>query len=358
MPFAAVHSPAERHEPCQSFFFDWLSWKTSHLIGWTGSWAMTHDILQSDLDVAIRLIRADGTDAEIVETLTARGVAPIRALQVARDLRFGKLVAPFNPAAPGVELRDMSDPTDEEPPQPRRTAPAPKRSVWGRESKSSGRKSKAPFWIVVFLGFCFAGGGGAVVYHIRIQRHLHDTSASDRSDSAPRGDDSTPSRSRPPEEPLPSSSAVLDLQADGLHLANALVNASNALFAISGVLGPPTRTNRLDQVGKIIYAYDHHGILLYAGEAAGADSVVLDYDGAGGTNGTLLPFAGTIKLGDNLVQAKTRSSDLAAIRQLNLSNPANDSGTFRGRCNNLDVFFAYLNGPARLSLVEINLKGR
>jgi hypothetical protein len=318
---------------------------------------MTHDILQSDLDVAKRLIRANGTDAEIVEALTARGVAPIKALQVARDLRFGKLVTPFNPAAPGVELRDMSDPPEAEPAKPRRINPAPKRSEWGRESKWSGRKSKAPFWIVVFLGLCFAGGGGAFVWHFRMQRQMQEA-AFEGSDSAQHVDDSAPSRGRSSEEALPSSSAVLDLQTDGLHLANALVTATNALFAISGVLGPPTRTNRLDQVGKVIYAYDHHGVLLYAGEAAGGDSVVLDYDGAGGTNGTLLPFAGTIKLGDNLVKAKTKSSDLAAIRQLNLSNPANDSGTFRGRCNNLDVFFAYLNGPARLSLVEINLKGR
>jgi hypothetical protein len=319
---------------------------------------MTHDLLQSDLDVAKRLIGANGTDAEIVETLTARGVAPLKAQQVARDLRFGKLVTPFNPAAPGVELRDMSDPTDAEPPKPRRTASAPKRSEWGRESRYSGRKSKAPFWIVVFLGLCLSGGGGALVWHIRMQRQMQETAGMDRPDSALSMDGSVSPRSRPAEETLPSSGAVLDLQTDGLHLANALVTATNALFAISGVLGPPTRTNRLDQVGKVIYAYDHHGVLLYAGEAAGGDSVVLDYDGAGGTNGTLLPFAGTIKLGENLVKAKTRSSELVAIRQLNLTNPTNDSGTFRGRCNNLDVFFAYLNGPARLSLVEINLKGR
>jgi hypothetical protein len=312
---------------------------------------MIHDILQSDLDVATELIKANGTDAEIVEALKVRGVPPLKALQLAQDLRRGRLVTPANPSPPRA-AREGSEATGGS----ERSRSVRRRPGWGRESHHG--KSRASHWVIFFLLFCLAAGGGAVVWHIRTQRNLRNAAGVNDSQELPAGKSSLPGRSRPADEPLPSSRAVLELQTDGLHAGDALVTASNALRALSGVFGPPTRTNRLDQMGRVIYAYDHDGILLYAGQGAGGDSVVLDYDGVGGTNGTLLPFAGTIKVGDRAIQAKTRSSDLTTIPQLNLNNPENTSGTFRAHCNHLEVTFAYLNGPTRLSLVEINLKAR
>ena len=104
--------------------------------------------------------------------------------------------------------------------------------------------------------------------------------------------------------------------------------------------------------------HDRHGILIYSGKGSGDDAIVLDYDGVGGTNGTTLPFAGTLKCEEQLIQADTSSSRLTSMKQLGLSNRGTEEGTFQARCYNLDLVFAYLNGPARLSLIEINLTGR
>ena len=154
-----------------------------------------------------------------------------------------------------------------------------------------------------------------------------------------------------------ASQLVLELQPDGLHIGPNLVTPRNAWRAVSEVIGLPTRTNRTDQLKSVIYAYDHHGLLVYSGEGSGNDSIMLDFDALGGTNGTTLPFAGTLKFETNLIHADTDASALASIKNLGLSNPGNDAGTFRGRCNNLDLYFAYLKTSSRLSVIQINLKG-
>jgi hypothetical protein len=106
----------------------------------------------------------------------------------------------------------------------------------------------------------------------------------------------------------------------------------------------------------VIYAYDQHGLLVYGESGAGTESIVLDFEGTGGTNGTASPFIGTLKIDNHLIAAETGARELTSIKQLGLKDPGADGGIFGGQYNGLELIFAYLKSPQRLSLVEISLK--
>lgn len=76
---------------------------------------MTHDILQSDVDLAKDLVRANRPDPEIVNALVQRRIDPVKAARLVADLRQGKTVVPerivFSRPAPA----QASDATAEAP---------------------------------------------------------------------------------------------------------------------------------------------------------------------------------------------------------------------------------------------------
>ena len=63
-----------------------------------------------------------------------------------------------------------------------------------------------------------------------------------------------------------------------------------------------------------------------------------------------------LRIEDQVIRADTDSETLAGIKQLGLTNPGTSGGILSGRYHNLDLAFAYLKGPQRLSLIEIDLK--
>jgi hypothetical protein len=347
---------------------------------------MTQDILQSDLDFARGLIRASHADAEIVAALMRRGVASAKASQVVNDLRLGKLVRPIDPILP--EFASPHSPTERpESASDAELQPRPPAASRGapRHAQSNNKKPRSlpiPRFVKVALIIMSATVclGALYLAWLTNQRYHATTDALlDQWESAPAKDESL--RARIAQRRFNASESarwnaanhpnaktgasgfftgaglVLELQPDGLHIGQSLVTPGNACHTISEAIGPPTRTNRTDQPKSVIYAYDRHGLLVYSGEGAGDDSIMLDFDAQGGTNGTTLPFAGTLKFETNLIHADTDAGALAAIKKLGLSNPGNDTGTFRGRCNNLDLYFAYLKSSSRLSVIQINLKG-
>lgn len=71
---------------------------------------MTHDPVQSDLELANRLLKAGCPDPEIATVLTARGLEPAKAAQLVADLRSGKTITLETPF--GSETGDLLDSED------------------------------------------------------------------------------------------------------------------------------------------------------------------------------------------------------------------------------------------------------
>jgi hypothetical protein len=61
---------------------------------------MTHDILESDIELATKLLRSNQPVPEILNTLVRRGIDPGKAVQLVEDLREGKTVRPDLPLTP------------------------------------------------------------------------------------------------------------------------------------------------------------------------------------------------------------------------------------------------------------------
>lgn len=62
---------------------------------------MTHGVVQSDIELAKKLVEAGCHDAAICATLCWRGVDAIKAAGLVQDLRQGKLTQPQLPLVPG-----------------------------------------------------------------------------------------------------------------------------------------------------------------------------------------------------------------------------------------------------------------
>lgn len=153
-----------------------------------------------------------------------------------------------------------------------------------------------------------------------------------------------------------SAPLVLELQPDGLHIGGSLVGGSNLLPAIANVLGAPTRTNQAAAAGTIIYAYDDHGLLIYSQPGGRTNHVVLDCEATGGANGTTSPFAGTLKVEDQVIGPDTDLETLAGFKNLGLDNRKSGSTIWGGHYHSLGLIFAYLKSPEHPSLIEIDLK--
>ena len=148
----------------------------------------------------------------------------------------------------------------------------------------------------------------------------------------------------------------MELQPDGLHLGGSLVTKGSVLTTVANLLGVPTRTNQAGQTDTVIYAYDRQGLLIYAQKGGGTNSIVLDCEAIGGANGTTFPFTGSLKVEDQVIGPGTDSQALTAIKKLELKHPGTGDSVWGGRYNDLDLVFAYLKSPQRLSLIEIDLK--
>ena len=78
---------------------------------------------------------------------------------------------------------------------------------------------------------------------------------------------------------------------------------------------------RLRPAGTIIYAYDVHGLLIYSQPGGRTNHIVLDCEATGGANGTTSPFAGTLRVEDQVIGPDTDSQTLAGMKKLGLDTP-------------------------------------
>ena len=145
----------------------------------------------------------------------------------------------------------------------------------------------------------------------------------------------------------------MEVRTDGLYLDGARLTRAQAWANIAKALGSPTRTNEFMKGPRKIFAYDHHGILLYGESPEATDSIVVDFEGSGGTNGTSHPFPGSLQVVGHAIENGKDSA--SAMRELKLNKPKPDSLVFSAEYDGTDVIFSYDN-PKKLSIVEIVLK--
>jgi hypothetical protein len=324
---------------------------------------MTHDILQSDIELATRLRDGHRTDEEIILALVHRGVDPGKAAQLADDLRSGRKATVESPLPAELTLarrsRSRSSARRASQSPPKRSPEPESRRKPRAQPTASGRKKPAVIWLVTAALAVLSIG--VVGNALRQRFHTETLSQEEQALEAAGAKVGGIARKASATVTAPSqtgspASLALELQPDGLHIGGSLLTGGNILPTVANVLGVPTRTNRVGQTGTVIYAYDHHGLLIYLQPGGGTNSIVLDCEATGGANGTTSPFAGTIKVQDQLIGPNTDAQTLTGIKELGLGSPRTGGSVWGGRYHNLELVFAYLKSPRHLSLIEIDLK--
>jgi hypothetical protein len=306
---------------------------------------MTHDILQSDIDLARKLLDSGRPVTEIVAALAHRGIDSSRAAQLVADLQSAKPVVPDKP----IEIRLRPKPaeiTGSDPGRSRRTELPAQRT----DRSQSRRKADGFPWFTIIA---LTSAALCVAAFVLISRKSHKSDSTDQAGSkssyAPIG--ANQSRSRAGLDP---KSISIEVAPDGLRLCGNLVSREGFLAGIFEILGPPARTNQVEKGDQIIYAYDACGLLVYSPKDSGHRSLVLDFDASDGPAGTKKAFVGPLKVDNHLVQASTDAASLGLIKGLELQSPKSASGIFRAQYGGLELVFGYLKTPERLSLVEID----
>ena len=106
---------------------------------------MIHEVLQSDVEVARRLISSGHPDPEIVVALTSRGIEPAKATQLLDDLHHGR--------RPAVQVLVVPRPSGDgavgSPGTARGDAPQEKHSHGSRSRGGKHHPSGIPWWFVI-----------------------------------------------------------------------------------------------------------------------------------------------------------------------------------------------------------------
>lgn len=322
---------------------------------------MTHDILQTDIELAIRLMGEQRSAEQIIRALLNRGIDPAAAARLVDDLRSGRDVTAQSPLPQELHFRRrLRTPGKRAAPGAltlvRSGTPDPQTGPLDLQPRDHRGRSRPLARIAMGLAALALVALGFVLY----QRYQNQAFAPAEpaasfypADAAvvPGATSVAPTAQEPPPAPL-----LLELQPDGLRVAGKLATRETLLAVLAELLGSPTRTNEVVQTGVMIYAYDHHGLLVYAQPGGGTNSIVLDCDATGGVNGTTHPFAGSLKLEERFIRPDMNSEELTAIKALALQTPGGSGNVWNGRYHDLDLVFAYLKAPGHLSLIEIDLK--
>jgi hypothetical protein len=313
---------------------------------------MTNDILQSDIDLARKLLDASRSSDEIVAALSYRGVNAERAAQLIAGLQAGKTVEADRP----IRIRLQSAKTQETAPfaekQGQKSAQADL-SGERREPQPRRRKVNRFRWFTVLA---LAAACVCVAVFVLLNRKAHSNVLAEQRGSS--GSEKTAGFVRSTGasgQGFEATAISVEVEADGLRLCGNPIARENFLPTIFKILGAPTRTNEMEKA-EVIYAYDACGLLVYAPRDAGHCSIVLDFDGSDGAAGTKTAFVGTCKINKQDVRANTQAASLGAIKELGLEPPKSDSGIFHAHCGSVDLLFGYLKNPGRLNLIEIDFK--
>jgi hypothetical protein len=123
---------------------------------------MTHDILQTDIDLATRLKDDQRPDEEIILALAHRGVDAAKAVELVDNLRNGRppTSQPLIPPEFARSRRSRSRNVAREPGQnpPTRSAPAASRAERQSQPALQGRKKSVVLWLaaVALVGLAVA----------------------------------------------------------------------------------------------------------------------------------------------------------------------------------------------------------
>jgi hypothetical protein len=197
--------------------------------------------------------------------------------------------------------------------------------------------------------------GVCIVAFVFLNRRSHKTATIDQ---APSKSALAPLAAREPatQPRLDPKLISVEVKRNGLELCGSPLARESFSASIFKILGAPSRTNQLEQMDRIICAYDAFGLLVYLPKNSGDYSIVLDFDASDGAAGTKNAFVGKLKVNENFVHAGTDAASLALIKELAVEAPSSASGIFRAQYGALELVFGYLKSPERLSLVEIDLK--
>jgi hypothetical protein len=313
---------------------------------------MTHEILQSDIDLAERLLKEGQPDDEVSAALVRRGIEPGKAAALIADLHAGRpvrtqVMLPPELAAVVLSKRAVAEPNGSN----SRKQPAPSRSDARASARAHAGGQKSAFWFWVIVLFLV---GLAVVTAWVIFRHY----APNRGAGAgPTEAGIFSPRARAAVNPRKTSAELaLEIRPGGLYVNGTRMTRDSALRSLTEKLGAPARTNRVGQSDRVIYVYDAHGLLVYARHDGVGECLVLDFEGLGGLHGATNAFAGTLIAAGTLLRPDTDSQTLRNFKNLGLTNSQPDGGILSGRCQDVSLSVAYLSSLDRLSLIELDLK--
>jgi len=297
---------------------------------------MTNQILQSDIDLARRLLSIGRPEAEIVKALGYRKVDADRAARLINELRHGSNVQPDVPEMGSLPRTAREDST---------SIPA-RQHVKLDPGEFAARQPKRSIpWFMMTLIVALAVCTGAVI----VSNHrTHARLAASMALADTTEDTTVKALAR-----TPTSGVSVELRADGVHLGSRLLNRTNALGALVQAFGAPSRTNIVEDT--VMYAYDTQGLVVHCPKEKQNDCLVVYFDALGGDNGARQPFIGTLRIGGHKIQGTTDTQTLISFKELGL-NQSGSNSVMETRCNGVPVSFAYLENPARLSLVQIELK--
>ncbi len=323
---------------------------------------MTHDLLQSDIELAMRLMTDGRADDQIITALVQRRLDPAKAARLMDDLRNGRKVIAQPALPPEFTLRRSRSKRAERetrPSSPPRSVKSQPRPEPSPASAATGRKRPPVVWVVtailLFLAIVVIGSILFLHYQPGSGPARAQAPGAPGTSVEPASRVSAVGTANPSRDASPAALA-LDLRPDGLRIRGQLVTRDNLLATVVSLFGLPDRTNQLRQTGTLIYAYDHHGLLIYSQPAGGTNSLVLDCDAIGGTNGTTSPFTGTLAVEDYVIDPNTDSQALVVMKQLGLGAPKASGPIWNGRYKDVGLVFAYLKSLRRPSLIQLDLK--
>ena len=316
---------------------------------------MTDEILESDIEAALKVLSAGGGESEIAIALMRRKVAPARAARVAADMIRGRPVtvgAVPNAMPPRSRVRaPQSAPKKEEPVRHSVQKPAGAPHPGGM-----GARSRKFLGMLLFVGCPILAASLAFLYLGKSKpnpqvQHESEASATVQRDPS-MGATAPDSTARQPQP----SRLVFQLRTNGLRLNDNPVAPGNALSALAAVLGAPSRTNRAQSADQEVYNFDSQGLALYSQADGSGASVVLYYQELGDSESARRPFTGLLEVEEQGIRADTDWGTLAAIKALGLTATGTATNILSGQYGSLGLTFMYPGSSRRLGFAEIDLR--
>ncbi len=243
---------------------------------------MTHDLLQSDIELATSLRDEQRPDEEIIRALVHRGVEPGKAAHLVEDLHTGKKLTVQASLPPeftlGHRSRSRSAGRGHEQRSHKRSPESASRREPSAQPAARARKKPAVIWLVAaaVVGLILVGIGIALFLRRPAESNSQPQPAP-KAAPAKAGRTVRKAMARVPATAQTGALAplALELRPDGLHLGGSHLTRGNLLAAVAIRWALQPGRTRSRRPGRVIYAYDHHGLLIYSQPGGATNSIVL-----------------------------------------------------------------------------------